>query len=310
MKNLKYIAILLFPIVSFSQCLSGNCENGTGKYNYGYATYEGQFKSGKPNGQGTMDYGEGEKFVGSFKDGQENGNGKLYRNNIPLDVTYVDGKVQVEKEQHTVGTNAPEVKGCLKGDCYNGFGIVQYDSGNRFEGIFKNGLIGESGKFIYKNGDYFEGKFENELNTEGKYYYANDNVTYNGTFYTDGKQKSGTYFFPVNKSKVVVTNGEITLVDNPVVRKQDSLEAIRKKGRTCDKCAGKGMFAGGSYMQTTQNYYSINYVNSSGNTVSTSSGNVGKSTTMVSSPPSVCAACKGSGKIYDIGGIIINSVRY
>ena len=309
MKNIIYFLILL-PTIGICQCISGDCENGTGKYDYGFAVYEGQFKSGKANGQGTMDYGAGEKFVGNFKDGQEDGDGKLYKNNIPLDVTYVNGKVQVRKSENYVGANAPEVKGCLQGDCYNGFGIVQYDSGNRFEGIFKNGLIGESGKFIYKNGDYFEGKFVNELNTEGKYFYANDNVTYNGTFYEDGKQKSGTYYFPINKSKVVVTNGEITMVDNPVARKLDSLEAESKKGRTCDKCAGKGMFAGGSYMQKTQNYYSINYVNSSGNTVSTSSGNVGTSTTMVSSPPSVCSACKGTGKLYDVGGIIINTNRY
>ena len=310
MRFSTYLSILFLPITTFSQCLSGDCENGKGKYDYGFAVYEGQFKSGKPNGQGTMDYGAGEKFVGNFKDGSEDGTGQLFKNNIPLDVIYVNGKVTVRKVEQYVGANAPKVKGCLQGDCFNGFGIVQYESGNRFEGIFKNGLIGESGKFIYKNGDYFEGKFVNELNTEGKYYYAGVDVTYNGTFYPDGQQRSGTYYFPANKSKVVVTDGEITLVDNPIARRLDSLEAERKRGRACDKCAGKGMFSGGSYMQTTENYYSINYVNSSGNTVGTSSGNVGRATRMVSSPPSVCSACKGTGKVHDLGGVIINTNRY
>lgn len=309
MKNIYYILLILFPTITTAQCLKGNCQDGNGKYDFGFAVYEGEFKMGKPNGQGTMDYGGGDKFVGSFKEGSEDGNGKLYKNNIPLDVTYIKGKVQVRKQQNYLGRNAPDVKGCLKGDCYNGFGIVQYDSGNRFEGIFKDGLIGESGKFIYKNGDYFEGKFVNELNTEGKYFYAGENITYEGTFYTDGKQKSGTYYFPANKSKVIVTNGEITMVDNPVARELDSLEAESKKGKPCHKCGGKGMCGGGSYMQTTQSYYSINYVNSSGNTVGTSSGNVGRSTTMVSSPPSVCTACKGTGKVYSTG-VIINTGRY
>jgi len=310
MKRSYYIVGFLLPLSGFGQCLSGDCVNGHGKYDYGFAVYEGEFKGGKANGHGTMDYGGGDKFVGHFKDGSEDGDGKLYKNNIPLDVTYVKGKVQLRTVEKAVGRNAPEVKGCLQGDCFNGFGIVQYDSGNRFEGIFKNGLIGESGKFIYKNGDHYEGKFENELNTEGKYYYAGENVTYEGTFYPDGKQRSGTYYYPVNGSKVVITDGEITTVDNPVARELDSLQAESEKPRTCSKCAGKGMFAGGSYMQTTQSYYSINYVNSSGNTVSTSSGNVGSRTTMVSSPPTVCTACKGTGKVFGPGGIIINSGRY
>ena len=309
MKKMYYLLLLLFPVLAIGQCVSGDCENGTGKYDYGFAVYEGQFKSGKPNGQGTMDYGAGEKFVGNFKNGSEDGDGKLYKNNIPTEVKYVNGKVIVRKSENNVGSNAPEVKGCLQGDCYNGFGIVQYDSGNRFEGIFKNGRIGESGKFIYKNGDYYEGKFVNELNTEGKYFYAADNITYSGTFYEDGKEKTGSYYFPVNKATVVITNGAITSVDNPAARAAAELQAESERGYACGKCGGKGMFAGSSHVQTTENYYSINNVRSDGSLYSTSSGNVGRSSTVVNVPPSKCSACNGTGRIAN-GGIIINTNRY
>ena len=294
---------------SFSQCLSGNCNNGNGKYDFGFAVYEGSFKAGKPEGQGTMDYGGGEKFVGSFKDGQEDGNGTLYKKNVPQEVTYVNGKVQVRAMTINVGGNAPAVKGCVQGDCINGFGIVKYDSGNSFEGIFKNGLIGESGKFIYKNGDYYEGKFENELNTDGKYYFAQENVTYNGTFYTNGKERTGSYYYPATEATAKIVEGEVTEVHNPAAERVAAMEAEIAKGYECGKCKGKGMCGGGSYTNTEEDYYSINYVNSSGNLVGTSSGNVARRTTVVSIPLTPCSACDGKGRVFP-GGIIINSGRY
>lgn len=58
--------ILLFSNSIVSQCLSGDCLNGIGKYDFAYAIYEGNFNDGKPNSQGIMDYGNGEKFEGSI----------------------------------------------------------------------------------------------------------------------------------------------------------------------------------------------------------------------------------------------------
>jgi hypothetical protein len=297
------------PILS-AQCLSGNCNDGKGKYDFGFAVYEGDFKNGKPEGQGTMDYGGGERFSGSFKNGQEGGDGILYKNNIPQYVTYVRGTVQVRQVQNHVGSNAPKVKGCLEGDCINGFGIVKYDSGNSFEGQFKDGLIGDSGKFIYKNGNYYEGKFVNELNTEGKYYFAHENVTYNGTFYNNGKERTGVYYYPVTEATVKIVDGEITEVHNPVAEKVEAaIKEMEEQGMVCRKCNGKGMSGGGSYVQKTQSYYDINYVNSSGNRVGGSSGNVGTSTSVVSIPVKVCDECKGKGRVFG-QGILINSNRY
>ena len=44
--------------------------------------YVGEFKDGKPHGQGTFTYSNGDKYVGEFKDGIRHGQGTL---------TYVDG---------------------------------------------------------------------------------------------------------------------------------------------------------------------------------------------------------------------------
>ena len=37
--------------------------------------YEGEITNGKPNGQGTQTWSNGEKYVGEWKDGEENGQG-------------------------------------------------------------------------------------------------------------------------------------------------------------------------------------------------------------------------------------------
>jgi hypothetical protein len=85
-----------------AQCLSGNCRTGTGTYRFAngdeYAgswlngqmngkgvyqfannreRYEGQFKAGKYEGQGTMYYPDGAKYTGAWKANRRNGIGKL-----------------------------------------------------------------------------------------------------------------------------------------------------------------------------------------------------------------------------------------
>ena len=79
-----YVFVLLICYASFSsaQCISGDCKNGWGKMDMGYATYEGQFKNGKPDGSGTMDYGEGNKYQGEWKNGVEHGRGLLFEKNV------------------------------------------------------------------------------------------------------------------------------------------------------------------------------------------------------------------------------------
>ena len=40
-----------------------------------YLTYFGEFKDGKPHGQGTETFANGDKYVGEYKDGKPNGQG-------------------------------------------------------------------------------------------------------------------------------------------------------------------------------------------------------------------------------------------
>jgi hypothetical protein len=303
------ILILLVSINGFSQCLSGDCKNGFGKFDFGFAIYEGNFMYGKPNGQGIMDYGGGEKFVGNFKDGQEDGDGQLFKKNIPQAVTYTNGKVKIRQEQIVIGGNAPVIDGCTQGDCYNGFGKLKFPSGNSYEGNFVYGTRDGQGTFVFATGNILTATFKNNQPVQGSFFYVNENTTFSGSFNDDGTPKSGDYKYPNNRATITIVNGAITFVDNPVAREADKRAEEEKKGKACPKCGGKGMCSGSAYTQTTESYYSINYTKSDGNLYSTSSGNVAKSTSTVFSPPTSCSQCNGTGKIFG-GSQIIMSKQY
>lgn len=68
------------PIQESRQCMDGNCQNGWGAYiaNDG-GFYLGNFKNGKPHGQGTAIYKMGTKYKGSFVNGKREGQGTYYQ---------------------------------------------------------------------------------------------------------------------------------------------------------------------------------------------------------------------------------------
>ena len=56
---------------NLSQCISGDCENGFGVYNYSNGDrYEGLFKNGKWNGKGKYYYKNGDIYEGKWLDGE------------------------------------------------------------------------------------------------------------------------------------------------------------------------------------------------------------------------------------------------
>lgn len=307
MKNI----FLLFMITNFclAQCISGDCKNGFGKYDYGFAVYEGNFVSEKPNGKGTMDYGNGEKFVGNFKDGQEDGEGVLYKKNTQLSVIYSNGKMKLKEKSVVIGGNAPTIDGCEKGDCYNGFGVIKFESGNRYEGNFVNGIKSGEGKFYFASGNVFTGNFKDNIYTDGIFNYANESITFEGKYNTDGSPKTGKYYYENNKATVLIENGLITKIDNPVAEKARKLAEEQSKPKKCSACSGAGMNAGVTRAVQKESYYSINYVNSSGNTVGTSSGNTSTRTVYETSWPTECKVCRGTGQ-QQPQGMIINTGRY
>lgn len=289
-------AILLgaFPGAAFSQCLSGNCTDGTGKYDFGYAIYEGQFQSGKPHGEGTMDYGGGEKYVGAFVKGQEEGDGILHKGNTQKAVTYRSGVMQERKAASVViGGNKVQYDGGMDctGDCYDGAGTAKFPSGNVYTGRFKNGVFHGQGTMRFASGNVLKGEFENRLPKRGTFTYAADGTIFTGTFNPDGTPASGTYSSKATGGLVEVSAGAITKVSNP---RLDSIRAAQPKYALakCGMCSGRG-FSTTTTTRTEQLTPAVYRAHSSGFADKVYDAQVLKTSSTSFTP---CRACGGKGQ--------------
>ena len=246
-KMSKNILILIISFLIYqpllSQCLSGNCTNGSGKYDLGFAIYQGSFKNGKPNGTGTMDYGGGEKYMGDFVDGKEEGKGLMYRKDGSFEkVIYADGKLVKKELVVFVGSNN-FVEGCLSGDCINGIGTIILPSGNKYTGGFKNFQPQGIGTFYFVSGNIMQAQFENGIATQGKLTYSTGEV-FTGTFNADGTPKTGKYLMNSQGDAVEIKDNTIYKVKSIAAEKmqQDSKAKAEhsKLYKPCSKCGGTG----------------------------------------------------------------------
>jgi len=69
--------LFLLSIISlnfyFSQCISGDCNNGKGVYQYlNDGKYEGSFQNGLENGLGSIVFSSGAKYEGEWLNGKKN----------------------------------------------------------------------------------------------------------------------------------------------------------------------------------------------------------------------------------------------
>ena len=74
-------------------CVSGDCQNGRGKYIYTNGEYSGGFLYGKQSGQGKLLLPNGDSYEGLFSNGTSNGYGILIRGNgIKYEGNFKNGK--------------------------------------------------------------------------------------------------------------------------------------------------------------------------------------------------------------------------
>ena len=199
--------LLTVSISVHAQCLEGDCQNGKGKYDYGYAIYTGEFKNGEPEGKGLMDYGNGEKYDGTFKKGKEDGRGMYVKDGQVKGVFYKDG-ILIKKDEVMVVGGRPKLDGCISGDCENGYGVAVFPSGNKYEGNFKNFRFHGKGRMTFTGGNILEGNFENNKPLSGSFTYAKEEMNFSGTFNDDGTPNTGTYSYPNDKSTVTIKNNQ------------------------------------------------------------------------------------------------------
>ena len=121
-------------------CISGDCQNGTGKKVFTNGVYEGQFKNGKFHGKGKYNYPNKSTYDGDWQDGVKQGKGQY---------VWYNGDFYI-------------------GDFYNdkkqGQGVHFWGKGNaegdKYSGGWYEGQISGWGVFTSKNGTVQEGNFE------------------------------------------------------------------------------------------------------------------------------------------------------
>jgi hypothetical protein len=124
-------------LVIKAECVSGDCMNGYGTYNDALGSvYVGNFKDGKYQGKGILTQYDGKKFTGWWKDGE-----------------WFE-------------------KGCLSGNCKDGYGTSIDEHGNIETGEFKYGIMAD-GEIIWAaepNGYYKKCKFKDYKFKDYKYF--------------------------------------------------------------------------------------------------------------------------------------------
>jgi hypothetical protein len=90
-------------------------------------------------------------------------------------------------------------KGCITGDCDNGFGTWVYDNGDKYSGNWVNQKMHGAGIYYYKNGDIYKGDFRNDkLEGTGTVTFRNGDK-YTGEYVNNLAEGEGTYYYADGK---------------------------------------------------------------------------------------------------------------
>ena len=291
--TLLFVVCLLPWYAVVAQCLQGDCENGKGKQDLGYAIYTGAFKAGKAHGYGVLDYGGGQRYEGHFINGREEGEGLLFRSGLSTAVVYRNGIMQEKKVRIVMGAGDALLSDInCNGNCENGQGTMKFPSGNIYTGGFKDGRFHGRGKMHFASGNILDGQFENHLPVQGSFTYAADGTVFTGTFNADGTPATGSYRSPETGGLVQIAGGNITKVSNPRV---DSIKATQPQftNAACNLCNGKGFSITTStkYEQLTPNVYQAS------STGYASLVRAGQSLKTTHTSQSKCKACSGRGTV-------------
>ena len=177
-------------------------------------------KNQKPSGFGVLYTSHGEKYEGNFNKGKLIGIGRyigvdgtcyegIFKNNKLVSKAKIikcnekDKKLTYFGETHNLKKNGKGEETCegeyryigdFVDDLKDGNGRLEYlDSGDIYEGEFKNGEINGKGLFIWSNNQQYYGDFVNGvMHGKGKYKWP-DGFEYEGDYNNGIKEGMGTY---------------------------------------------------------------------------------------------------------------------
>ncbi len=144
-----------------SECIQGDCENGTGILVYENGTrYSGQFQDGESHGFGTFVNPRGDRYEGAWVQGEKHGYG-VY--------VYPGGGKYSGEFHHNVKhgfgsytwSDGTKYTGRWNEGEPHGDGAVELTDGTRLEGTYENGIVVEgAGIYIYDDGKRYIGQWK------------------------------------------------------------------------------------------------------------------------------------------------------
>lgn len=311
MLKLLYAAVLVLSTqFALAQCKSGDCNNGKGEFDFGWCTYKGEFKDGKPSGQGTMKYDD-YSYAGSFSNGVEDGQGVVtYKNGKTEDVVFSRGVKINAAPAKVAAADWKELKGtdpgCVNGNCETGFGTYKFPSGNAYTGNFAATKRQGKGKMEFANGDVLDGNFSNNDILSGTYKF-NNGCSFTGTWDSKGEMYNGTYYSPTGRA-VRLDNGKVippepTMVlpanlpkGTIIVNGAYTQEPACENWEVCPRCYGHKVISKPivtKYSWSTPGTYSIDRY---GNRHTEYAAQSGERTSSIPNYE-VCDKCGGKGKV-------------
>ncbi len=149
---------------------------GKGRKERDGTVWEGTFKGGLLNGQGSYSDKEGNKYVGDFLDGKRHGKGTYtWANGSVYTGSFVNGKMS---GQGTIKWPSGDTySGAFVDGQRHGKGTYKWATGGVYTGDFVNGKRTGQGTYKWTNGDTYVGEFlDGKLNGYGTLTYANGKV--------------------------------------------------------------------------------------------------------------------------------------
>ena len=193
-------------------CVSGNCNNGWGKYEYANGYYEGFWINGLKNGYGLYQWEGKGRYIGDWENDTMSGYGAYIADNKDnvigeykngqlngFGLTYIDGKwkqgIYTNGDMTTPYTfyNTEKELGCTAGDCQNKYGRMKWSNGDSFTGFFKNGNM-YMGTYTFASGDKYSGMFnsKNQFHGMGRFFFKSGG--YYGGNWQNGKYEGKGYY--------------------------------------------------------------------------------------------------------------------
>lgn len=200
------------PSTASTGCVSGDCTNGWGKYEYDNGHYNGFWQNGLKHGYGLYNWDGIGKYIGSWNSDKMSGWGIYLADNDDVikgnyengqlngfGVTVTDGTWQqgVFSDGNLVTrhgfTSTGNETGCTAGDCQNSYGRMKWGNGDVFTGFFKNGNL-YMGRYTFASGDEYTGMFNsnNQFHGMGRFFF--ETGEYYGGYWKNGKYDGRGYY--------------------------------------------------------------------------------------------------------------------